>query len=131
MLKELLNYWAKVTDELIAQTRQAETPQSQLSNLFAAIASAGVSGEEVIQVWAKQDKQVADVVHVVEKKRIAYLQEIFISAGFTKSQAKERAGITYLTFLGYAFKSSQDLAFSLDFKDLGQEVIKVMFERSP
>ena len=128
LLSELLNYWASVTDELIAQGQQITDPQARLRLLFDAIALSGVSGEEVIHVWAKQDAKVAEQVHQVEARRMAYLQTIFEEAGFALEDARERAEITYLAFLGYAFKASQDTAFSLDFKDLGTEIIKIMFQ---
>jgi len=128
LLAELLNYWATITDELIVYAKQAKTPQLQLTTLFNAIAEAGVSGEEVIQVWAQQDADVAKVVHAVEKKRMEYLTQIFVEGGFGLARAKERAEITYLTYLGYAFKNAHDSAFSLEFSTLGKEIVNLMFE---
>ncbi len=130
LLSELLSYWASITDELISHAKQAKTPEAQLSTLFAAIEASGVSGEEVIQVWAQQDSEVAKVVHEVEKKRMEYLTEIFVEGGFGKARAKERAEITYLTYLGYAFKNANDSAFSLKFSTLGKEIVNLMFERT-
>lgn len=131
LLQELLSYWANVTDELIAQGKELTNPKLQMTQLFDAIAEAGVSGEEVIHVWAKQDNQVATIVRRVEEKRMSYLQDIFKDTGFTISDARERAEITYLAFLGYAFKASQDAAFSLNFKDLGKEIVNIMFQERP
>jgi len=129
LLSDLLNYWASVTDELIRHGSQTPSAKDRLAHLFAAIAAAGTSGEEVIQVWAKHDENVAAVVQQVETKRINYLQAIFEQGGFESKAARERAEITYLAFLGYAFKRSQDSAFKLEFTDLGQEISNIMFER--
>ena len=128
LLQDLLNYWASITDELINHANQAKTPKAKLISLFQAIASEGVSGEEVIQVWANQDKEVVKVVQDVEKKRIEFLEEIFVEGGFRKARAKERAEITYLTYLGYAFKNANDSAFSLEFSTLSTKIVNLMFE---
>lgn len=128
LLDELLAYWETVTDELIDYSKEDSNPKGQLSRLFFAIAEAGVSGEESIHIWAKRDQDVADTVRHVEAKRMAYLQAIFEQAGFPERAARERAEITYLAFLGYAFKLSQDSAFNLSFTDLGKEIITIMFK---
>jgi len=128
LLQELLKFWAQITDELIKEGESVSDPKERMTQLFSSIAESGVSGEEVIQVWAKHDETVAETLKLVEAKRLAYLQSIFKAAGFKQKDARERAEISYMAFLGYAFKASQDASFSRDFKDLGQEIISIMFQ---
>lgn len=123
LLNALLHAWAEATDAIISKGQQCDSAAEQLHQLFHSIeAEGGTSGEDMVQAWAKQDASVAAKVQQVEQKRLAYLQEIFARAGFSPDEATQRAEISYLAFLGYAFKHANDAAFSLALSDLGQEI---------
>lgn len=123
LLDALLQAWADATDAIISKGQQCSSAAEQLHQLFQSIeAAGGTSGEDMVQAWAKQDAKVAAKVQHVEQKRLAYLQAIFARAGFAQDQATQRAEISYLAFLGYAFKHANDDAFSLALADLGQEI---------
>ena len=131
LLEGLLEYWAGMTDWLIAEAGKASSPTAKLKLLFGHIAELGISGESSIHLWAKQDELVAAKLEQVERKRLSFLEALFEEAGFRKRRAKENAELCYLAFLGYAFKAGQSSAFELELTLLGDKLSELFMAKEP
>lgn len=125
LLGGLLSYWEEMTDWLIQESSQAESPKLRMSRLFELIAEMEVTGEAAIFTWAKQDSEVKKRVKRVEDKRVGFLQELFVQHGYSAQESRERAQIGYLAFEGYVHRLEPDTSFT--FAEFGQVLLDLLF----
>jgi AcrR family transcriptional regulator len=133
LLEALLDYWETSTDWLIEQSNHEKTPQQCFRKLFELIQELLSQGERspdpAIFRWSQQDKAVAKRVARVEAKRLEFLQNLFIDAGFEPVEATHRAEVGYLIFCGYLERTSRQVSTTSKLEDLTQFMTKKLFRR--
>ena len=127
LLWSLLSYWEASTESLIAKAREESDPYAALGRLFHEIDALGVTGELGIFAWGKREPLVAARVEEVEKKRIGFLVEIFLWAGWPEEEAFRRSRLMYLAFLGYLYRGESAVLPSFSY--LGAEMLALFLQR--
>jgi AcrR family transcriptional regulator len=75
-----------------------------------------------ISQWARQEEKVQHRVSEVERKRLAFLAQVFREVGFSARQAEEWAQSAMLLYLGWVNRASRDSAF----RDSGPELAELL-----
>ena len=71
-----------------------------VSHLNASNEYGGLHAEPAIRDWARTDKIAAKALRKVEKLRVDFVVELFVSCGFSLAEARLRAELFYSGFLG-------------------------------
>lgn len=67
--------------------------------------------ETALRVWARRDERVAAAVEAIDQQRLAYVEDLMKSAGFTDEQAKVRAIFCCsFTRTAYSWLGEDDMA---------------------
>lgn len=114
----MLDHWRHhATEEIIAaNTGQAADPETRLRHLIAqvtdgrATAYGGVRAEAAMREWARLDRDVADAVRGVDRRRLAYLQSIASDLGYDDAAAAAMAQLLYAGLIGLEYLQGQGLA---------------------
>ena len=115
LLQSVIEDW-QVKSTFAVQERLAETESAPLNRLYmfmelplhsrAALKAADL--EMAIQSWARQSKEAADAVSIVDQARLNNLTELFCEAGLPRDEALFRAHQAY-AFLRYvAYRRDMD-----------------------
>lgn len=118
----MLDHWRHhATEEIIAaNTGEATDPQRRLHGLIAQVtdergtAYGGVRTEAAMREWARVDRDVADAVRGVDKRRLAYLQSIASDLGHDDAAAATMAQLLYAGLIGLEYLEGQGLARASD-----------------
>ncbi len=102
-INRLLEYWeTELTDKIDARLSHLHgKPAEQLLALLEFIAENETNRYDVsMRCWALQDEQAATVVRRVDRKRLAYVRDLFLKMGFRAEQARIRSRMAYYDVVG-------------------------------
>lgn len=110
LLKRILVSWQEAqTEQIIARYRkQGVEAQDLIVELVelpfhGRAAMKGASVELAVRAWARRDEMARMIVDEVDAKRLAYIEECFLSCGFDARSARSRA------FTLYCYMQSESL----------------------
>lgn len=83
-----------------------------------------------ISQWACEEERVQHRVSEVEKKRLAYLAQVFREVGFSARQAEEWAQSAMLLYLGWVNRATRDSAFRASGPDLAELLSRLILAAS-
>ncbi|MCR9137026.1 MAG: TetR/AcrR family transcriptional regulator [Alphaproteobacteria bacterium] len=114
----MLDHWRHhATEEIIAANAGEVTdPAQRLQHLIAQVtdergaAYGGVRTEAAMREWARVDRDVADAVRGVDRRRLAYLQSIAVDLGYDEGGAAKAAQLLYAGLIGLEYLEGQGLA---------------------
>ena len=99
----LLEYWeTELTDKVNTHVSHLHgTPAEQLLALLEFIAEHETNRYDAsMRAWALHDERVARVVRRVDRKRLAYVRDLFLKLGFPAEQARMRSRVSYYYVVG-------------------------------
>ncbi len=99
----LLEYWeTELTDKVNTHVSHLHgTPAEQLLALLEFIAEQETNRYDAsMRAWALHDERVARVVRRVDRKRLAYVRDLFLKLGFPAEQARMRSRVSYYYVVG-------------------------------
>jgi AcrR family transcriptional regulator len=102
-VSRLLEYWeTELTDKIDAHLSHLHgKPAEQLLALLEFIAENETNRYDVsMRCWALQDERAATVVRRVDRKRLAYIRDLFLKMGFRAEQARIRGRMAYYHVVG-------------------------------
>lgn len=117
----VLSAWEKRSTEDVITLVETESgePVAKLHHLARHVFSADGALERQIRAWASQEDQAAIFQDRVDRRRIAYVQELIEKTGQSRDDASMRAHFVYLTLIGQ-FSAGRSVA--LGRKALGELV---------
>jgi AcrR family transcriptional regulator len=106
LLKELLAYWERTSTVLFERILQL--PGQNGMEKYVAMTDLWIDEKDynpkwdgAVRDWARTSEDVRKVVHDVDQKRIAVLEQIFNDMGYEGTEAHVRARIMYYHQVGY------------------------------
>ncbi len=99
----LLEYWeTELTDKIDAHLSHLHgKPAERLLALLEFIAEHETNRYDAsMRAWALHDERVARVVRRVDRKRLAYVRNLFLKLGFPPDQARMRSRVSYYYVVG-------------------------------
>ncbi len=102
LLRALLDRWVEGETEGVIETNEqgGGTASDRLRRLLRTCASEDGRLEMSVREWAAGDADARETVRRVDETRIAYMAELSREAGTPKRDAKARARIAYVAWLG-------------------------------
>ena len=102
LLMEILAAWRRSDTTAVIEAVEAGGggPEDRLWKLFEFIASSDRSLERAVRNWAATDAAAADSLAQVDRRRLAYLEDLFVAMGFNVADASARAGLAYASVVG-------------------------------
>jgi len=106
LLDEMLDTWEKaVVDDVIArvESRRAD-PRAKLQHLFKLAKSRDLLAVELaFRDWARRDGDVAERLHRVDNRRMAYLRSLFAPLCVDENDIEARSMLAFSLFIGSHF----------------------------
>ena len=102
-INRLLEYWeTELTDKIDAHVSHLHgKPAVQLLALLEFIAENETNRYDAsMRAWALHDERVATVVRRVDRKRLAYVRDLFLKMGFPAEEAGMRSRMSYYYVVG-------------------------------
>jgi AcrR family transcriptional regulator len=107
LLEETLDTWEKTgTEDVIASVDSGlDDPRAKLRLLFElAPAAKGLFAVELaLRDWSRRDGDVAERLHRVDNRRMAYLRSLFAQLCADEGEVEARAMLAYSLFVGSYF----------------------------
>lgn len=102
LLTEILAAWRRADTTAIIEAVEARggSPQDRLWKLFEFIFSSDRRLERAVRNWAAKDPAAADSLAQVDRRRLAYLEDLFIAMGCEVPDAIARASLAYASVIG-------------------------------
>jgi AcrR family transcriptional regulator len=99
----ILKYWREVAAERIIADVEAATdndnpPQRLLRRVF----GEKLALENAVRSWAAVDPAARAAVQAIDRRRLAYVENLLRASGLLPDVARARAQILYWAFLGFA-----------------------------
>lgn len=105
LLEELLAYWERTSivlfENVLRVPGSGMAKYLAMTNLWIDEKDYDPKWDGAVRDWARTSDDVRKVVHDVDKKRIALLEQIFNEIGYTGQAAQIRARIMYYHQVGY------------------------------
>jgi AcrR family transcriptional regulator len=103
LLLAILQEWEAQGTERIIQDIEtaADDPKAKLLTLFEVAARDDDRLEQAVRVWAANDLKAAAAVDRIDRRRLTYLQDLFLQLGYSPTDAQVRARIAYSFRLGW------------------------------
>jgi AcrR family transcriptional regulator len=106
LLDELLSYWQRTSTVLFERILQLPggsgmQKYSAMIDLWIDERQYDPKWDSAVRDWARTSEVVRKVVHDVDRKRIAVLEQIFKEIGYSGTEAHIRARIMYYHQVGY------------------------------
>lgn len=99
----LLKRWREVTTEQIIasleRSPEGEIPMNVL--LRRAFGGSRLTLDVAVRTWATVDPTARAAVQAIDKRRLSYMESLFVAQGHSPAVAQARAQILYWTFLGF------------------------------
>ncbi|MFZ0213811.1 MAG: helix-turn-helix domain-containing protein [Candidatus Acidiferrales bacterium] len=113
LLQAILDAWeSDQSDWNIDQSARDRSPAERWAKLVELLSHAGYGRLDVgMFAWAREDQRVARRVAEIERKRIAYLAQVFREIGFNAAQAREWSHAAMLMYVGWVDCATRDAAF--------------------
>lgn len=114
LLEALLDAWkARATNDVIEQVEaEGGDAGAKLRTLFTIVAQVDGRLDRAVRSWATQDPMAQNAMEQVDKRRLGYLESLFLGLGFTPAEAIARARLVYHALIGQfmmgTFESSHD-----------------------
>jgi AcrR family transcriptional regulator len=109
LLEEMLDAWEKaMVEDVIArvESRPADA-RAKLQQLFELAPSADFAVELAIRDWARRDENVAERLHRVDNRRMAWLRSLFAQFCADEDEVEARSLQAYSLLIGSYFISAQ------------------------
>lgn len=110
LLQEMLDTWeTSVVEDVIArvESNPAE-PRAKLRQLFDLASSAeGLAVELAVRDWGRRDSAVAERLHGIDHRRMAYLRTLFGHFCVDEDDVEARCMLAYSLFIGSAFLTAE------------------------
>jgi AcrR family transcriptional regulator len=101
--KAVLDRWREVAAEaVIRELDRSEPGGERLRSLLRRAFTANATLEMAVRAWAVSDAAARSTVAAVDRRRLAYLEDILTAAGIGAASAVARAHILYWAYLGFA-----------------------------
>jgi AcrR family transcriptional regulator len=101
--KAVLERWQEATAEAVIRELDRSAPGGErLRSLLRRAFTTNADLEIALRAWAVSDAAARAKVAVVDRRRLAYLEDILASAGIGAASAVARAHILYWAYLGFA-----------------------------
>ena len=102
------------TDNVIAVLDQAEAdPRRRLQRLLSAALNNEDRLERGMRLWAHDHRAVAEAVAAVDQTRMRYVAALLREAGVSKHEARRRARLVYLAYVGRIMGNTADKSMSV------------------
>jgi AcrR family transcriptional regulator len=99
----VLARWREITAEAVIADLDRVVPRGdRLRSLLRRAFTADAALEIAVRAWAVTDAQARAAVAAVDRRRLAYLEDILAAAGVGSAAAFARARILYWAYLGFA-----------------------------
>jgi AcrR family transcriptional regulator len=110
LLAAILQEWETQGTESIIQEIEtaADDPRAKLLRLFEVAARDDDRLEKAVRIWAANDAKAADAIDRIDRRRLIYLQDLFLQIGYAMTDAKIRARVAYSFRLGWFVMTSAD-----------------------
>lgn len=99
----LLKRWREVTTEQIIasleRSPEGEIPMNVL--LRRAFGGSRLTLDVAVRTWATVDPSARAAVQAIDKRRLSYMESLFVAQGYSPAVTQARAQILYWTFLGF------------------------------
>jgi AcrR family transcriptional regulator len=101
--KAVLERWQEATAEAVIRELDRAPPGAErLRPLLRRAFTTNADLEIAVRAWAVSDAAARSTVAAVDRRRLAYLEDILASAGIGAASAAARAHILYWAYLGFA-----------------------------
>ncbi len=102
LLEALLDAWkARATNAIIDQVEAAGGDAgTKLRTLFTIVIQLDGRLDRAVRSWATQDPMARSALEEVDKRRLGYLESLFLGIGFTPAEAIARARLVYHALIG-------------------------------
>lgn len=102
LLAAMLQEWeTRDTDDIIQQVEEkGGNASTKLLNLFQLAYEDDGQLEKAMRSWAANDTRVATAIARIDRRRIDYIQTLFLQLGFPLVEAKARARLAYYSWIG-------------------------------
>jgi AcrR family transcriptional regulator len=108
LLEEMLDTWEKaMVEDVIArvESRPADA-REKLQQLFDLAPSADFAVELAVRDWSRRDKKVAERLHRVDNRRMAWLRSLFAQFCADENEVEARSMLAYSLLIGSYFISA-------------------------
>lgn len=108
LLAAILQEWeTQGTESIIQEIETADNdPSVKLLRLFEIAAQDDDRLEKAVRIWAANDPRAAEAIDRIDRRRLIYLQDLFLQLGYSKTAAKVRARVAYSVRLGWFIMTS-------------------------
>jgi len=103
LLNSMINYWEEHTTERIIHA--PDSANQTLEQLIGDIFTREKKLEAAMYAWAKQNAALRKRLIEIEKRRIDYVASLYQKNGVSKTEAKARAELAYLMYVGWLLRN--------------------------
>ncbi len=109
LLEALLEAWRICTTSDVIELIEARggDAQARLAGLFKIVGRADLRVDRSVRTWAAHDEAARSVLHIVDRRRIEYLENLFVEIGFSSDAAQARARFVYHAMVGRMIMDDQ------------------------
>jgi AcrR family transcriptional regulator len=109
LLEEMLDAWEKaVVEDVIASVEsQPADPRAKLQQLFELAPSVDFSVELALRDWSRRDGDVAERLHRIDNRRMAYLRSLFGQFCADADDVEARSMLAFSLFIGSYFIAAE------------------------
>ena len=102
LLAALLETWkARTVNDIIAEVEaKGGDPATRLRTLSTIAARQDGRLDIAIRIWARQDAKARAALEQVDRRRLAYLDGLFVALGFSPAEASARSRLVYHALIG-------------------------------
>ncbi|WP_289140449.1 TetR/AcrR family transcriptional regulator [uncultured Brevibacillus sp.] len=103
LLDSMISYWEEHTTERIIHP--PDSTSQTLEQLLGELFSREQKLEAAMYAWAKQNAALRHRLIDIEKRRIEYVTALYQKNGVPKAEAKARAELAYLMYVGWLLRT--------------------------
>jgi AcrR family transcriptional regulator len=102
LLKAVLEAWkARATSDVISKVEEiGGDARARLQSLFRIVLESDGRLDMAIRAWANKDKVAQTALADIDKRRLAYLETLFMELGMSSLEAAARARFSYHALIG-------------------------------
>ena len=99
----LLKRWREVaTEQIIASLERSPEGEIPINVLLRrAFGGSRFTVEVAVRTWATVDSAARAAVQAIDRRRLSYMEGLFVAQGYSPAAAQARAQILYWAFLGF------------------------------
>lgn len=109
LLDEMLDTWEKaVVEDVIAHVEsQPADPRAKFQQLFEVASSTDLAAELALRDWSRRDRDVAERLHRVDNRRMAYLRSLFGQFCVDENDVEVRSMLAFSLYIGSYFIAAE------------------------